>query len=45
MHGHEFNANLIVDLDGPDQVGALMSRIQEALPTASVSVIEGTSLD
>jgi len=45
VQGNEFDANLIVDLDGPDQVGSLMSRIQKALPGASVSVIEGSSLD
>ena len=45
MHGREFNANLILDLDDPRGIGSLIQRIQTALPTASVSVVEGSSLD
>jgi hypothetical protein len=45
MAGSEFNANLILDLHDPGEVGALIQRIQTALPAASVSVVEGSGLD
>ena len=39
------NATLIVDLDDAVEIGSLITRIREALPKASVSVIEDTGFD
>ena len=30
---------------GPDQVGALLTRVREALPGSTVSMVEGSSFD
>jgi hypothetical protein len=43
--GSTFNATLVLDLQRGDQVGALLSRIQKVLPTGTISVVEGNSLD
>lgn len=43
-HGSEFNASLLVELK-PDQVGTLLSRIQHALPGATVSLVERDGLE
>ncbi|MAB78393.1 MAG: DUF4956 domain-containing protein [Planctomycetes bacterium] len=43
--GPKFNATVVLDLSGSDEVGALVSRIQEALPGGSVSFVEGSGLD
>ena len=45
VQGAEFNANLVLDLEGSEKVGGLVRRIQDALPAATVSVVEGSSLD
>ncbi len=45
LQGEEFNANLILDLADPRKVGGLIQSIQVALPEATVSVVEGSSLD
>jgi hypothetical protein len=45
MQGNEFNASLILDVAGSDAIGALVRRIQDALPAATVSVVEGSTLD
>ena len=37
------NATLILDLDDTSQIGALVSRIQEVLPAATVSIVEGAT--
>lgn len=39
------DATLILDLTQTQDIGAVISRIQEVFPTASVSVVEGLSLD
>lgn len=43
-HGSEFNASLLVELKS-DQIGTLLSRIQEALPGATVSLVERDGLE
>lgn len=43
-HGSEFNASLLVEVKS-DQIGVLLSRIQEALPGATVSVVERDGLE
>jgi len=43
--GESFQATLVLDLERTDQVAELLSRIQKVLPSGSVSVIEGGSLD
>ena len=45
MLGDEYNANLILDLNDPRGVGALVHRLQGVLPSSSVSVVEGSGLD
>jgi hypothetical protein len=40
-----FQATLVLDLDRPDQVGTLLTRIQGVIPSGEVSVVEGSSLD
>lgn len=39
------NATLLVDLDESQQIGGLISRIEAAFPDASVSVVEGATLE
>ena len=43
--GAAFNATVVLDLTSSSDVGALVSRVQEALPGGSVSVVEGSGLD
>ena len=43
--GAAFNATLVVDLDRADQVGPLLTRLEQVLPRCSISVVEGNSLD
>jgi hypothetical protein len=40
-----FHANLVLDSLDPKQIGAMLQRIQTCLPRASVSLVEGSSLD
>ncbi len=44
-HEATFDANLILDLDDPSQIGSIVGRVRKALPSASVSVVEASSLD
>jgi len=39
-HGDEFNASLLVDITEETDVGRLLSAIREALPSASVTVVD-----
>jgi uncharacterized protein DUF4956 len=43
--GAAFNATLVVDLDQAEQVGPLLTRLEQVLPHSSISVVEGNSLD
>ncbi len=43
--GDAFEATLVLDLQRADQIGTLISRIQAVVPSGSVSVVEGSSLD
>ncbi len=43
--GQVFQATLVLDLADVGQVGALVSRLQAVVPSGTVSVIEGNSLD
>ncbi len=43
--GGNFNATVVLDLSNSDEVGAMVSRIQRALPGGSVSIVEGSGLD
>ena len=43
--GSNFNATLILDLEGAQEVGPLLTRLQQVLPRSSISVVEGNSLD
>jgi hypothetical protein len=43
--GSDFEATLVLDLDDAEQIGGLLTRINEALPGGTVSVVEGGSLD
>jgi len=43
--GSSFNATLVLDLDGAEQVGPLLTRLQASLPGSTISVVEGNSLD
>lgn len=43
--GSAFNATLILDLERAEEVGPLLTRLRQALPQSSISVVEGNSLD
>ncbi len=43
--GGTFNATMVLDLERPEEVGPLLTRIQKVLPSSSISVVEGNSLD
>jgi len=43
--GASFNATLVVDLPGAEDVGPLLSRLETVLPGSSISVVEGGALD
>jgi hypothetical protein len=43
--GNTFNATLVVDLAGAEEVGPLLSRLEKVLPESSISVVEGNALD
>jgi hypothetical protein len=43
--GSSFQATLVLDLERAEEVGALLARLQQVLPQASISVVEGNSLD
>lgn len=43
--GSSFQATLVLDLANANQVGELVTRVQSVIPSGSVSVIEGSSLD
>ncbi len=43
--GTTLNATLVLDLERNDQVGSLLTRIQRVLPSGTISVVEGSSLD
>ena len=43
--GSAFQATLVVDVSAADEVGALLGRLRQALPGATVSMVEGSSLD
>ncbi|MEQ1892770.1 MAG: DUF4956 domain-containing protein [Planctomycetota bacterium] len=43
--GASFNATLVVDLEGAEDVGPLMTRLESVLPGSSISVVEGNALD
>ncbi|QDU65348.1 DUF4956 domain-containing protein [Engelhardtia mirabilis] len=45
IHERTFNANLVLDLVGAKELGSLLTRIREALPDATISVVEGNALD
>ncbi|MFT5284342.1 MAG: hypothetical protein ACI8TQ_000498 [Planctomycetota bacterium] len=44
-HDTVFDANLILDLEDPSKIGPLISRVRSALPTASITIVESSSLD
>jgi Domain of unknown function (DUF4956) len=44
-HGGEFNANMLVDTRSIDDVGKLLAAIREAMPKASVTVVDREILD
>lgn len=44
-HGGEFNANLLADTGSVDDVGPLLARVREALPGATVSIIDREILE
>lgn len=44
-HGDEFNANLLADTRSTEDVGALLSGLREALPGATVSIIDREILE
>lgn len=43
--GSTFNATLVVDLPGAEDVGPLLTRLERVLPGSSISVVEGNALD
>ena len=43
--GDQFNATIVLDLANSDEVGAMVSRVQRALPGGAVSIVEGSGLD
>ena len=43
--GASFNATLVVDLEGAENVGPLLSRLEQVLPGSSISVVEGNALE
>jgi len=43
--GANFNATLVLDLEHAEQVGPLLTRLENALPGSSISVVEGNSLE
>lgn len=44
-HGDEFNANVLADTRGTEEVGALLNALREALPGATVSIIDREILE
>jgi hypothetical protein len=43
--GASFNATLVLDLEGAEDVGPLLSRLELVLPGSSISVVEGNALE
>jgi len=44
-HDSVFDANLILDLQDAAKIGPLISRLRGTLPTASITIVESSSLD
>ena len=44
-HDTVFDANLILDLEDASKIGPLISRVRVVLPTASITIVESSSLD
>ena len=43
--GASFNATLVLDLERAEEVGPLLTRLEQVLPGSSISVVEGNSLE
>ncbi len=44
-HDTVFDANLILDLADASKIGPMISRVRSTLPTASITIVESSSLD
>ena len=44
-HDTVFDANLILDLKDAGQIGPMITRLRGTLPTASITIVESSSLD